>query len=379
MEGGGAERIVSYLLKYLGDDYEIHLILFENKIEYDLPENQIITCLGKKNNGKNSDFVKILKIPIFSRKLLKYCREKDIDLVFSLLSRPNFASCIAKKFGLKAKVLISERIFTPLYYSKKTLQGRFASYLVSRLYPLADAILPNSHQTALALQTQYNIKNKYYVIKNLLDVKSIAVKKTEPAPDVDFSRFTFINLAGFRAQKNHRLLIEAFAELNAEDAQLLLIGKGEFATELKHLVEHLKLDDRVIFLGHQSNPFKYLGKADCFVLSSDFEGFPNVVLEAMACELPIVSTDCLSGPRELLAPKTDYNKQLKDEFEVGEYGMLVPTGTKTILAEAMREMINNDALRHSYKSKLAARANEFDIRTVMKEYKQIFEDFLSSN
>ncbi len=96
MQGGGAERIVYYLLNHLGVDYQVHLLLFEDKIEYGLPKNQIVGFLNKSEH-KNNNLTKILKIPIMSRKLVKYCRNNDICLVFSLLSRPNFVACFQKK------------------------------------------------------------------------------------------------------------------------------------------------------------------------------------------------------------------------------------------------------------------------------------------
>ncbi len=194
MSGGGAERTVSYLLRRLGNEYEMHLLLFKNEIEYDLPENQIIDFLDE-DNKRETDVKNILKISVISRRLIKYCHNNDIDLVFSLLSRPNFVACLAKKRGLKAKLLISERIYTPWCYPKHTMQGKIASYLVSYLYPFATAILPNSNQTGMALQEQYKVSGKYIVIKNMLDIKAIQTKRTEKVKDFNFDKFTFVNMA----------------------------------------------------------------------------------------------------------------------------------------------------------------------------------------
>ncbi|WP_319016516.1 glycosyltransferase [Aliarcobacter butzleri] len=91
------------------------------------------------------------------------------------------------------------------------------------------------------------------------------------------------------------------------------------------------------------NPFSYISKADCFVFASNHEGFPNVLIEA--CELPIISTDCQSGPREILAPNSDISFQLENNIELAEYGILTPIKNVDKLQEVMNLMINDESLR----------------------------------
>ena len=377
MAGGGAERFISHLLNNLKDDFEIHLIIFQKVVQYELPENQIVKFINE-TDFKLSNLRNLLSIPSISYKLKAYCRENNIQLVISFLNRPNFAACLAKRFGLKAKVLISERTFTPNYYIGNSLNGKIAKLLISRLYPLADAILPNSHGTRDALRNHYKVENNYIVIKNMVDLDDLRRQQQEEVEDARFDKFTFVHLGSFSYMKGHRLLIEAFAELKADDAQLLLIGKGNLLEEIKQRVASLGIEDKVLFLGHQSNPFKYLSRSDCFVLASDFEGFPNVLIEAMACGLPIISTDCQTGPRELLAPATGYQTQVTDKCEFAEYGVLVPVGNKEVLTTAMREMMQNEELRNTYRAKCANKAVEFDRKIVIEEFKQIINDYLPS-
>jgi len=115
MAGGGAERYVSLLLDHLQVEYEIHLLLFENIVEYDLPEGQIITCI-ENCYERRSNLLNILRFQLASVRLVKYCKQNDIKLVVSFLNRPNFAACFAKLLGLKIPVLISEKAFTPLWF-----------------------------------------------------------------------------------------------------------------------------------------------------------------------------------------------------------------------------------------------------------------------
>jgi N-acetylgalactosamine-N,N'-diacetylbacillosaminyl-diphospho-undecaprenol 4-alpha-N-acetylgalactosaminyltransferase len=122
----------------------------------------------------------------------------------------------------------------------------------------------------------------------------------------------------------------------------------------------LNLEDRVFLLGKQKNPYKYLAKADCFAFASKREGFPNVLVEALACQLPIISTDCKSGPREILAPESDVNFQLRERVEIANYGILTPINSTPKMVEAMKVIMKSKKLRDSYIEKSLKRVKEFD-------------------
>ena len=124
---------------------------------------------------------------------------------------------------------------------------------------------------------------------------------------------------------------------------------------------------KIIFLGFNNNPFKFVSRSNCFVLSSDVEGFPNVLIEALACGRPVISTDCSSGPRELLAPATDLHHRAINTFEIGEYGILTPVKDVISLANAMKKMMDDGSLRMSFESKAAKRAEQFDVDEI-KQY-----------
>ncbi|MBK7391772.1 MAG: glycosyltransferase [Chloracidobacterium sp.] len=375
LQAGGAERTVANLLHHLKNQYETHLLLFSNEVDYELPEGQIVRFLDDGNNTRR-DAVNILKIPVISRRLIRYCEQNEIGLVLSFLPRPNFVACYAKKKGLRARVLISERIYTPQWYREDTLRGKLGRLLVSRLYPHADAILPNSEGTKKALQDHYGIRGKYNVVKNLISVKAIHRMKVELVDDIDFSRFTFVCVAGFREQKDHRILIDAFAKVRDKNTQLLLIGKGALLEKIRSQVASLNLQERVLFLGHQSNPFKYVARADCFVLPSDFEGFPNVLIEALACGTPVISTDCLTGPRELLSPSDEMPVPRTTGIEHCKYGILVPVKETNTMAAAMNDMIDDIALRERFRAVSAERAAEYDHTIVIKEFNSIIDEQL---
>ncbi|CAN5339293.1 N-acetylgalactosamine-N,N'-diacetylbacillosaminyl-diphospho-undecaprenol 4-alpha-N-acetylgalactosaminyltransferase [soil metagenome] len=356
---GGAERVVANMLFTLSDEFDVHLLLLRDEIDYPIPAGQKIDFLSSERMGGSEAGVNLVRLPLIANRLRNYCAENEIELVISFLNRPNLAAGLAKILGLRAKVVMSERVYTPLFYDKATLRGKIGGRLISWLYRYADAIVPNSEGTKNALVNIYGIKSKYFVATNQISLRETKANKIEAVSEVQFNCFTFICVAGFREQKNHKLLIEAFANLHDQNAKLLLIGKGPTLQDTRDFVAKLGLTESVVFLGHQSNPHKYIAKSQCFVLPSDFEGFPNVLLEALACGVPVISTDCLTGPRELLAPSTT-GKIPPNTFLQGDYGMLVPVSDVTAMTVAMSEMATDSNLRKRYSSAAVRRALDFD-------------------
>ena len=134
-----------------------------------------------------------------------------------------------------------------------------------------------------------------------------------------------LSVGRLKRVKNHALLLHAFARLERADARLMLVGDGELEAELRGLVADLGISDRVIFAGFHPDPTPFYRTADLFVLSSDNEGFGNVIVEALACGTPVVSTDCPSGPSEILSG--------------GKYGTLVPVGDVSALSSGIERAL----------------------------------------
>ena len=359
LASGGAERVVSILLKEL-KGYEIDLILMNDTIFYDVPENIKIVYL-EKSNPFESGIKKFLKLPLLGFKYKKLIKNSDVSISF--MNRPNYINVFAKLFGSGVKTIISERIAPSQEYKTNSLKDKISRILIKALYKKADLVVPNSRYIAYELNTIFQVsKNKTQVIPNPIYLRECKKEKDE---------FIFINVARFEPQKNHKLLINAFYKANL-DAKLFLIGDGYLRGELEELVRKLNLEKRVIFLGRQKDVFKYLQKASCFVFSSDYEGFPNVLLEGLACNLPIISTDCKSGPREILAPNTHITKET-DSIEIAEYGILVKVGSEKYLAEAMKMMYEDDKLRYNFEKKAKKRIKDFEVKQIIKKWDDVIE------
>jgi len=139
----------------------------------------------------------------------------------------------------------------------------------------------------------------------------------------------------------------------------MILGEGELLGELMQLSHTLEVADKVVFAGWQQNPFRYLATADLFVLSSHYEGFPNALLEAMALGLPVISTDCPTGPAELL--------------DGGRYGLLVPPDNPDELANAMLSLVRSEAQRQRYARLSVERAASFSLSGMVASYESLLE------
>jgi N-acetylgalactosamine-N,N'-diacetylbacillosaminyl-diphospho-undecaprenol 4-alpha-N-acetylgalactosaminyltransferase len=152
---------------------------------------------------------------------------------------------------------------------------------------------------------------------------------------------------------------------------LLLIGYGDNLSAIKKQIAILNINEQVTIVENITNPYPYLISASAFVLSSNFEGFPNVILEALQARLPIISTDCKSGPREILSPNTDINKTVINDIELGQYGILTPTKNTDLLTKAMEILYADKKLYTEYEKKSQERIEAFSANTIYRQYIQL--------
>lgn len=376
--GAGAERVVANLLNHLDrTKYEIHLVLMNTDIEYEIFADQKIDYIEKSDRYENELF-KFAKLPMLAWRFARYCQREKIELVLAVMSRPNLIAGMSRIFGNRSKILISERCYTPYTYNSHSFAGRIKQSLLKRFYPKADCILPNSRGTVEALKSIYQVRSNYAVVKNPTDINKIRTLSALPVErNIDFQKFSFINVATFRDEKNQDLLVDASELIRELDFQLILIGKGETLERIKQKVKDKGLDEKVVFINFTDNPYQYMARANCFLLSSFSEGFPNVLIESMVCGLPILSVDCKTGPRELLAPSTSLQTKIgENEFEIAEYGILCANNCKTSLAAAMKWVLENKSKIEPYKSKGIEKSKEFEIKRVCDEFSVIFDTYL---
>lgn len=373
LAGGGAERVVSILLNELKEKYNITLVLMNNTIVYDIPKNTTIVYLENSIPHEHG-IKKILKLPFLGWKYKKICQSHNIDISLAFMNRPSYISIFAKLFGNNVKTIISERSTPSHLYKSNSIQSKISKLLIRYLYPEADFIIANSAGNREDLIHHFSINpTKLITIHNPFDIEKIQILSCEEVNDFTFDKFTFISVGRVDHGKNHKLIIEAFKELNLINTQLLILGDGPLLKDLQNLIQSYGLQTKIFLPGFTTNPYKYLSKSDCFVFSSIYEGFPNVLVEAMSCELPVISTDCPSGPREILAPNTDISKHLTSEIEIAEYGILCPINNLNLLKEAMKIFFLDRNLHQNYAVKALQGANLFHKKNIVSKYLSVLE------
>jgi glycosyltransferase involved in cell wall biosynthesis len=197
------------------------------------------------------------------------------------------------------------------------------------------------------------------VIYNPIDLQAVQQQSFEPVTEAPFGTKTPVIVAVGRLaqQKNYPLLLRAFARVRQQtDVALAIVGQGPLEDELRALTAQLDMTDAVTFLGWQANPFKFMRAATLFVLSSAFEGFGNVIVEAMACGCPVIATDCDYGPREILCSDTD------------QFGVLTPENDEDALTESILGLINDPVERNRLIQKGCERAEAFAFPAIEQRY-----------
>jgi glycosyltransferase involved in cell wall biosynthesis len=356
LSGGGAERVAIHLINHLNKDvYHIHLALFVDTSDYAEYLEPVFdkTCLNKKSRW---DFFKL----IF--RLRRLIRDYKPDFVFSLLTYENFISVLARTFmNREFKVIISEHLYTEKYLPDVRL-GTVKRQLIKSLYKRADQIVSVSNAISESLIEDFAVpREKVTTIYNPIPVEEIRAKCREDVRHRYFGGNNRVLIGAGRLEKQKRfdLLLRAFSQLRKtrENLYLIILGKGSLLGELQRLASSLGIADYVDFAGFQSNPFAWISRSDIFVLSSDYEGFPMVLLECMACGTPIVSTDCPSGPAELISN--------------GGNGILVPVSDEGALAGGISSLLDNRELRDRFIREGDKKVEEFKIENVVGQYEKL--------
>lgn len=369
---GGAERVVSIILKEFCDLYDFTLILMNDNIFYEIPKNVEVIFLEKSKPFEAGIF-KLIKLPLLALKLKKIAKDREFDLIFSFMNRPNYISILAKLFGLDIPVVVSERGTPSSFYNRASLYGRVSHKLISLLYPKANLVVTNSYGAKEDLIENFGVKD-VEVIYNPYDIEYIRESINQDSIKKDESKkFVFISVGRVDSNKNHQAIIKAFNRIKEDGDYLWIVGDGIDMDRLKSQIDKLNLKDRVKLFGKQNNPFSIMAKSDCFVSASKTEGFPNVLVEALSCGLPVISYDCKSGPREILADIKSYKEDIKGVYEA-KYGLLVELDNIDSLAKAMKLMKQKE-YNLRYQKVAQSRALDFDKRYSLEKFKKVIERF----
>ena len=374
LNGGGAERTAANLSS-LFDEYgeEVYLITFDgSNITYPYKGKLIDLSLGINKNVFDAIKKNIKRII----KVKKIKKKYNLDVCISFLDTPNLVNVLS---GGKCKKIVSIRNYLslekPSFIRKQLI--RFSSIR-------ADKTVCISKNVEYDMRDFFKIKEKKLcTIYNPVDIKSLLTIEEDYTFDKEFSDyFNIVTMGRLTYQKGQWNLIYAIKDIVVQypKVRLYILGDGELKNELEELVKKLELEEHVFFLGFISNAHKFLRQCDLFVLTSLFEGLGNVLLEAMALGLPVISTDCKSGPREIIAPNSNI-KSVCENIDVERFGILVKQFSKeknivdndslVYIKQAIEMFYLDKKLREKYTTKSKMRANDFSKEKVYNEWMKL--------
>jgi glycosyltransferase involved in cell wall biosynthesis len=374
VSGGGGEKVLSDLSCHLRA--EIVVVVFEEKFSYPI-KGRVITLHAPINRASlfRRAFGFVRRILLFRRTL----RKEQPDVVLSFMGEANFLNAL-----LSSRPILSVHThMSSVGTMRSGIEAFVVRVLIRWLYRRA-AVVAVSKSVKQDLVEGFGVPEKQIVvIPNAVDVsrvQSLAREKVDCPWNPELPVIvTTGRLSRVKAQWH---LIRAFAEVQkTRPCQLAIIGSGELEDYLKTLCRELGIQDNVFFLGWQSNPFKFMARSGVFVLPSLTESFGLVLVEAMACGLPVIATDCPGGSREIISAGT-----------AGPCGVLVPvpdgamytgsdpsTREERYLAEQLVRMLDDRPTRESYIRAGRVRASDFDIEAFTEKYQQLLAASISSD
>lgn len=342
--GGGAERVqLDIMIELIRRGHKVDLVLAHGggDLLALLPVEIRVISLGAKRLADSL-------LP-----LVRYLKTEKPDALHAVMWPSTVIGPLAHRLARSdAFLMVSEQAALSQQY--RLWRQRAVLRVTARVaWPLADSRIACAAGTADDIAALSGLpRSAFEVIANPTRPPSSVPLTSEAEHWWGGAEVRIITVGNLKPQKNHALLIRAFARLLVKhpDARLMLLGKGVLLGELQVLARSLGIADKVVFPGFHLSPWPFLGSASLFCLSSDYEGLPLVLAEAMHAGLRVVATDCISGPRELL--------------DGGRYGRLVPVGDEQAFAVAMKEALEEPA----QPDRQRARAEEVSGRNSIRRY-----------
>lgn len=355
LSAGGANRSLIHISKYLSDNgYEVDFVVANSSGEFSdkIPEKvSLIDCKADRQ---------LSAIP----KITKYLRQIEPDAILSTAHSSIVTSILSTYLSMSNTKIIARQgtVLSEHYKHQGGNKAKIVYQMTKSLLPRSDTIIAISQGVKRDLIEQTSLESSDIeviynpAIPSVKKVEKKASKKTDHPWLNKKDQPVILGTGRLAPQKDFPTLLRAFKIINAHrDCRLIILGDGSEKENLIKMSKDLGIHEKVSFPGYSDNPYSYMASSDVFVMSSAWEGFGIVLVEAMACGTPVVSTDCESGPSEIL--------------NGGQYGPLVEVGDYTELADKIGSLLDNP----TDSSLLKSRAEDFTLDNV-KQYDQVIKE-----
>ena len=334
---GGAERVLSNLANIISKKHDVTIATFSNSIPFYALDEKVkhikLDLLKPSQSAFQSFKNSVNRLTV----LMRIMRDIHADVNISFMTQTNILAILASKF-IRRKIIVAERAVYDFYPSRAIHVLRRATY------PFADFLVTQTVEDS----QRYHFIKKTEVVYNPIFIEKIERTKEK------------IVLAVGRLDKNKGfdLLIETFAQLESKGWKLIIAGDGEERESLIELIENLNLNN-VELIGKRKDIFQWYAKASVFVLPSKKEGFPNVLIEAMASGCAAVSFDCPSGPAEIIMHEKN--------------GLLVEDQNREVLASVLQRVMNDKALRERLAYYAMEVRQKYALEKIALQWEEIIE------
>lgn len=373
LDQGGLERVCALTAQLLKTSYEVHLVVFNTEgMIYDVSGVHLIDLHLGAVPGKIGKALNVCKRV---RRVKQLKKELAIQISYSFGQTANLVNVLSK---------YHDTTWAGIRGYGALANHREMQFVCAR----ADRMVSCTKVMEQDIAAEYPVKTSatLYNPCNLAQIKELIKEPTDAHFDSFFARQGKIVVSMGRAHDVkgfwHLLKSVYLVKKQEPDVRLMIIGDGDYR-EYQKLAADLHMEEDVLFTGVQKNPFALLAKADIYALTSDSEGFPNALIEAMACGLPCISVNCKTGPAEIL--QEDYTKcDNQETLYLGDYGVLTPVfhGTKNLdadsftleeelFAEELQKLLTDKVMYDSYRSKTLQRAESFGMEAYVQEIEKL--------
>ncbi|MEZ5534134.1 MAG: glycosyltransferase [Thiolinea sp.] len=345
---GGAEKVASELSIYFAQSgHYVVVIVFDGQHRVYVHGGQLIN-LNVPSAASGSLFSRFRFLLKRSLRLRHIFRQHSFDLIIAVMESAGFASVLASRDTIIANHCNPDENFSGVEW-----------WLAGRLFPLARKVVTVSKQGQAIFAKRLGLRN-LLTIYNPVAHQRIHDAAQEPLP-VTRLRPYMVAIGRLERVKRFDILLDAYARSIARQRlDLVILGQGSLRDSLQQQIDRLGLSGQVLLAGHVRNPYSYLQQACFTVLSSDHEGFPVVLIESLSLGCPVISTDCPTGPNEIIRHEQN--------------GLLVPVRGTAALAEAMDRLVTDEKLYRHLSAHAAVSVEDLDIAVIAEQWLALCKD-----